>query len=79
MSAIARLMLVVVVLVAGFLTATALNMYIVFLTKDQSEENELHIDCIVALSAETEPPQCVDVWHQLYADGILPTPPTTAP
>lgn len=78
MNPVARLMLVTTVLILAVVTAIVATFYTVVLTREQGQKNQLHIDCIVALSADMEPPQCMKVWQQLYEDGILP-PPTTVP
>lgn len=66
----------VFVLVCTILTAVfavlALLVVLVIRSNDQSEQNQRHIDCIVALSQPVIPERCEPVKAQLIADGIIP-------
>lgn len=39
---------------------------------DQSEQNQRHIDCIVALAQPVIPERCQPVKQQLIDDGVIP-------
>jgi hypothetical protein len=46
--------------------------------RNQSRENQDHIDCVVAVLTRQNPPKCGGVRSQLIRDGIIPPPTTTS-
>lgn len=69
---VAKLFLTVV---GCFILLVATLVAIVVLTiqsRDQSERNQRHIDCIVALGSPVLPKMCEPVKAQLIEDGIIP-------
>ncbi len=70
----------VVTLLIVITTAVAL-VVLMLITLDQTrinrraaDENELHIDCIVAYRADLYPPDCLLINAELVAAGYLPPP-----
>lgn len=44
----------------------------VFDGRAQSQKNQTHIDCIIAVLARQDPPKCRPVREKLIRDGIIP-------
>lgn len=44
----------------------------VFDGRGQSQKNQKHIDCIIAILTRQDPPKCRPVRSQLIRDGIIP-------
>jgi hypothetical protein len=42
-------------------------------THEQSQRNQLHIDCVVSVFVHTDPPKCRLLKKQLENNGIFPT------
>lgn len=77
LSALGKTFLAVVVLVfIAFLSLVAMGIGI-WVTLDQSRDNEKHIDCIVASAMDPPPEACVKIIEELREDGILSPPETT--
>ncbi len=58
---------VLVVLMVVTLDQTRMN-------KREADENELHIDCVVAYREDLYPPACLPINAELVAAGFLPPP-----
>ena len=50
----------------------AVGTFGIFDARAQSQQNQRHIDCVVAVLTRQNPPTCAGVREQLIRDGIIP-------